>query len=757
MSTIKKLPPEKTIRKIPLKKIIKNKKTHETLFDATKRAHQIKIHVDQFFRLWLLNKYYTCENNSIPILTDDVIYQIFMALTIPDKRGPPTTGNNLKYLNEFKKFYDDEYSKLGYSNKISSAYLSQIIIDFSKEVITNLENNIRMHFAAHLFKFIDGEFKNEHAKILDKLKGEKRKEQNAIFRRELFALKEDLMENKKDCDPKYHKWLDENRHKLLPSDFMGSYQIDIECVPQKYIKYMIYMAIKLEDRELKLFQFCPIRTEITVKYCPFDTTSLVKLLIYDNQKKYLDDITEHKKEIWNTFFKMDNKIFKEKYYDFDYRIVTDGYSASLQFINKIYVDKNTQKKENKLVAREKMKTRLFGLSDEQKEAKREEIKIDKQKAEYEKRIENQKKRDEFKKLPKSEKDKKNMEYKEAKQKTKKELEIILQTPVSTCHDQSVKSKNVLFQEMTEEMIQKVKTYFAGRQECPYLDELNAAELEEVRNAKLVYVDPGKKNLFYAMSSDGKILRYKNRQRLKETKRLKYQTLIENHKDRLGITVEEQKLTNENSKTCNIEKFKSYIKTKNEVNKILLEKYEDEKFRKLKWYGYINRKKSEDNLLDKIEEEFGKDCIIIMGDWSTGGKQMKNYISTPNIGLKRKIGDRFKTYSIDEFRTTCISNKTETYCTNLYLPDKNGKNRKLHSVLSYQMTNGRMGCINRDSNSVCNMKKITEYFLKHGKRPLVYQRGYDLKTKPKVVDPNHNVNKEDDKASSNNKPERVLLQ
>ena len=78
-----------------------------------------------------------------------------------------------------------------------------------------------------------------------------------------------------------------------------------------------------------------------------------------------------------------------------------------------------------------------------------------------------------------------------------------------------------------------------------------------------------------------------------------------------------------------------------------------------------------------------------GDWSQG-KQMRNFISTPMIGLKRKLRERFKIYNIDEFRrkrlvrfnsprTSCLNYKTETKCKNLYLPDKKGKLRKLHSV------------------------------------------------------------------------------
>ena len=39
-------------------------------------------------------------------------------------------------------------------------------------------------------------------------------------------------------------------------------------------------------------------------------------------------------------------------------------------------------------------------------------------------------------------------------------------------------------------------------------------------------------------------------------------------------------------------------------------------------------------MNNIEERYGKDAVIIMGDWSAT-KQMRGFISTPNIGMKRK--------------------------------------------------------------------------------------------------------------------------
>jgi hypothetical protein len=116
--------------------------------------------------------------------------------------------------------------------------------------------------------------------------------------------------------------------------------------------------------------------------------------------------------------------------------------------------------------------------------------------------------------------------------------------------------------------------------------------------------------------------------------------------------------------------------------------------------------------------------MIYGDWSIG-RQMSNFISTPNLGLKRKLGEYLKIYNIDEFRTSCLNSKTLTRCENMYLPDKKGVIRKKHSILTYEMENKRKGCINRDNNAVNNMINITKQFIEHKTRPIHFTRGVKL--------------------------------
>lgn len=213
-----------------------------------------------------------------------------------------------------------------------------------------------------------------------------------------------------------------------------------------------------------------------------------------------------------------------------------------------------------------------------------------------------------------------------------------------------------------------------------------------------------------IDDEGNRFTYSNKQRVKETKRLKYQRLIKNLKDTLGICEIENTLSNYNSKTCDLQKFKKYIEEKNKVNNKLFKLYENEKFRQYKWYAYINKKRTEDNMNNLIKKKFGKNLNIIYGNWSVT-KQMRNYISTPNLGVKRKLKETFNVFNIDEYRTSCLHYKTEEKGNNLYITDKINKQRKIHSVLTFQMENTenksiyRIDCINRDYNGCLNIRKF----------------------------------------------------
>jgi hypothetical protein len=392
-----------------------------------------------------------------------------------------------------------------------------------------------------------------------------------------------------------------------------------------------------------------------------------------NECLFYDDKDTIKKAARNS------KIIKYKRlqnYMFDYSIRTDGFAVSLTFINNNDLDDAIKRKQKMSDARTKSALDKVDLSIEEKANIRE--------ANTQKRAE-----------------------------------------------KYIKPKPVPIPKLNKD--KTVKKSMHKNLEFQYIDEVDKQELK----GKHIYIDPGKRSLLTMLSDDNRLLKYTNGEHMSKTKRLKYAKKIRKYIKLKSIDKIEDKLKGFNSKSCTTSDFKNYAQKKIEISNDLQTLYSDKKFKQYKWYAYINKKRAEDNMLNKIENYYGKDYTIIIGDWSIG-KQMAHFISTPNLTLKRKLRERFKVYNIDEFRTSCLHNKTEEVCGHLNLPcynkkTKEIKNKSMHSILTYQMENTRLGCLDRDINGCLNIKKIFKSYIKIGSIPLRYKRGTDLTMLPTTIE------------------------
>ena len=70
-----------------------------------------------------------------------------------------------------------------------------------------------------------------------------------------------------------------------------------------------------------------------------------------------------------------------------------------------------------------------------------------------------------------------------------------------------------------------------------------------------------------MNDDGKFFSYTNKQRISETKRLKYQTILKKYKDELKITPIENELSSFNSKSCDLTNYNNFITKKLSTNEV----------------------------------------------------------------------------------------------------------------------------------------------------------------------------------------------
>jgi hypothetical protein len=263
----------------------------------------------------------------------------------------------------------------------------------------------------------------------------------------------------------------------------------------------------------------------------------------------------------------------------------------------------------------------------------------------------------------------------------------------------------------------------------YIDELNNEDKEIIKNKKIIAIDPGKKNLIYAMDGNKNKIRYTANQRKIESMSKRNNRIIRNEKKKNKIIKEETKLSSYNCKTNDINKFKDYIKEKIKLNDNVKDFYNQDLLRKLKWRNIIYKRKSEDKLLNAMENKFGKseDIIISYGNWNNS-KQMKHIMPTMGNGLKKVIEKKFNTLILDEFKTSklcsCCYNELENYKCD---------NKKLHRLLiccnckSDGCESKNITFINRDINACQNMLTLTHHYLLNNERKKEFCRklDYDL--------------------------------
>ena len=234
---------------------------------------------------------------------------IFNVLSISSKGGNRPQGENLKLLEDFERFYQDHYKNLNYENKVSGEYLTQILDGLATDMLTNIENNIKLHFFKYVNRFVNSSFKKINNDLVEKAKDGTKTELRKQLNKEIYEVKQDLLNNTLKSNEKYHKWINSHRDNIFSKNFENSYEFDIQNNPQKYLKSMIYMCEQIEKLETKSFQFFPLRTDVVMKYFPLDTKVLVDLFLREDKQKYYDDIETYKKPVWKMFFDIEKSIF----------------------------------------------------------------------------------------------------------------------------------------------------------------------------------------------------------------------------------------------------------------------------------------------------------------------------------------------------------------------------------------------------------------------------------------------------------------
>ena len=275
----------------------------------------------------------------------------------------------------------------------------------------------------------------------------------------------------------------------------------------------------------------------------------------------------------------------------------------------------------------------------------------------------------------------------------------------------------------------------------YLDEVDNEELENIKETTIIGVDPGKKNLFQMIDEKGNKLNYTA---IKRRRGLRVDELNKKIKKFLP-----KEYFQDNSKSVRKEIFNEYVKHKTKIISNNLERLNKNILKNISFNRYFLKRKEEDGIINKIKEKFGdKKITLCYGNWSCS-QQMKNFIPTPNIGLKKRLGKDFKIYTIDEYNTSkkCFScgsdneNKIKIEDPRIYQKEKKRKKKckflginyfklkeenpikkeiKAHSLLC--CSNKKCNKVwSRDINGSLNILKISLSVLNKKDRPKELQR------------------------------------
>jgi hypothetical protein len=108
---------------------------------------------------------------------------------------------------------------------------------------------------------------------------------------------------------------------------------------------------------------------------------------------------------------------------------------------------------------------------------------------------------------------------------------------------------------------------------------------------------------------------------------------------------------------NLQDFSRYLLTRSSFMEGRKKFYENKVHTTLKWYTFLNTQRSEQKVLTRMTELYGKDHAIVLGDWSDAGHTAKYQQSSKTRGWRKLFArNRIPCYLIDEYKTSSVCSK-----------------------------------------------------------------------------------------------------
>jgi hypothetical protein len=324
----------------------------------------------------------------------------------------------------------------------------------------------------------------------------------------------------------------------------------------------------------------------------------------------------------------------------------------------------------------------------------------------------------------------------------------------------------------------------------YISELSDDIKKRLEIKTFIGIDPGWSDLIFCTNGITNIItkkngkkvrktvtfRYSRQQRRKELKIKRYRDILDNDKKNTiikgsNIKQIETILSQFNSNSCNLDRCKEFTRIKNKINFELKEYYQKDIHRQLKWYSYLNKMKSDANMINGFRDKFGspEKSVILMGDFSktevlkgsepVKGKSIRKLFT--NAGYELYLVNEFNTSQkmyetgeqLEKFRKRessrpykkgtvktvhgllRIKSETSNSCSNLMesnnvenvIPENSTKAIKKTTIINRDLN----GALNIRLKGICQIKneQIPEYFKRTQKikiDDIAVVKAYDMK-------------------------------
>ena len=267
------------------------------------------------------------------------------------------------------------------------------------------------------------------------------------------------------------------------------------------------------------------------------------------------------------------------------------------------------------------------------------------------------------------------------------------------------------------------TITGERSTPPSIETFDANDCQALTGRTVVGVDPGKFNIVYMTDGEQK-LRYTAYQRRTETMAKRNQRILLTEKQKRNIIERETELSDSNSKTVDVDTFKEYVRAKNRMNAELRDFYGLALHRKMKWRQFVYTRRSEDKFLSRMRQLYGDDALVAYGNWSRT-TQMRHFVPTKGVGMRRLISRHFETVLIDEFRTSKLCCNCSKELSHVKIEQGESKKKLFRCLVCEECerseSKNKRVFLTRDLNSALNIRRLACDWIHDQTRPVAFCR------------------------------------